>query len=668
MVCTDLFDSFGPHWKKVALEHYFKHFTLAFNSGAGEVNSTHPVKDGFISIEQECHSLTAVKVYVALDDLLSGKATHMLAQSKYLPLVFPSVTTMKIDINEFYKSSWVFDAASVAGTPSLYQQLQTMFPGVQSVQLMKGSREEPVNVNPKCEFEQFVLYLFVKFSGVCATFDLKGGLEDLWKVEDIYSTVTELAMFEECYSEKTFELVHKCAPTLKKLEMHSYTGQDVLNVFTDASGRPVEYPRLTTLELSKGYGPGNTSYVTSPQLMTRFMSNSQIREVIQEKINEAIKEEPFTKENAREVTDIVSSNCQFEQYLLDLYTKYFDAYTALNLHGSWQGGFTKMYSVVTTMRLFFGDYSEQMFQLIHNCAHSLESLAVHNYRGREAYSIFMDTNDSPVEYTRLRSLKLSMVKSSGTVSRGSGVTVLLPSLTHLDVDGSYAFEDDVLFRATRKTLKYANILVDLHTAAILEKYNVFRDPDYLSICHVKISRISDADDDTRPKIAEDTSIILQLEIIDSKGSNRTMPVKVDQNAHIETLEGLVRNQHKSEVNLAFDANSIKAIDDKVPRFLFPKVSFKLNSVKSNTTLQVTRVYQETEEDALDGLNSDADSAYMSGEEEEEEKKKAPVPILEIKQEPVNYEHGSNPEEYNKCTDYYRPEEFYDYYDSTDSYY
>ncbi|KAJ2764396.1 hypothetical protein GGI18_006456, partial [Coemansia linderi] len=162
---------------------------------------------------------------------------------------------MKIDINEFYKSSWVFDAASVAGTPSLYQQLQTVFPGVQSVQLMKGSREEPVNINPKCEFEQFVLYLFVKFGGVCTTFDLKGGLEDLWKVEDIYSTVTELVMFEECYSEKTFELVHKCAPTLKKLEMHSYTGQDVLNVFTDASGRPVEYPRLTTLELSKGYGP-----------------------------------------------------------------------------------------------------------------------------------------------------------------------------------------------------------------------------------------------------------------------------------------------------------------------------------------------------------------------------------------------------------------------------
>ncbi|KAJ2790889.1 hypothetical protein GGI18_001517, partial [Coemansia linderi] len=434
--------------------------------------------------------------------------------------------------------------------------------------------------------------------------------------------------------------------------------------------------------------------------------------------------------SAREVTDIVSSNCQFEQYLLDLYTKYFDAYTALNLHGSWQGGFTKMYSVVTTMRLFFGDYSEQTFQLIHNCAHSLESLAVHNYRGREAYNIFMDTNDSPVEYTRLRSLKLSMVKSSGTVSRGSGVTVLLPSLTHLDVDGSYAFEDDVLFRATRKTLKYANILVDLHTAAILEKYNVFRGPDYPSICHVKISRISDADDDTRraghwayvssiarnlkaltvypsstlatlveslsngpeiqsiqhltldsatlvfssvcclvqklPQMSRLTlaSVYLDKQYLDM---DRTMPVKVDQNAHVEALEGLVRNQHKSEVNLAFDANSIKAIGDKVPRFLFPKVSFKLNSVKSNTTLQVTRVYQETEEDTLNGLNSDATSAYMSGEEEEE-KKKAPVPILEIQQEPVNYEHGSNSGEYNKCTDYYRPEEFYDYYDSTDSYY
>ncbi|KAJ2340515.1 hypothetical protein GGH91_004143 [Coemansia sp. RSA 2671] len=317
MVRTDLFDSFGPHWRKVALEHYFKHFTLAFNSGTGEVNSTHPVEDGFISIEQECHSLTAVKIHVALSTLLSGKAAYMLAKSKYSSLVFPSVKTMKIDINNFYWTAWKCYASSAASAPSLYQQLTTMFPGVQRVKLLKGAFQAPVDRAPKCEFEKFVLDLFAKFSGVSATFDLKSGLEDMWKVEDIYSTVTELAMFEKCYSEKTFVLVHKCSPTLKKLEMHSYTGQDVLDVFTDASGKPVKYPRLTTLELSNGYGPvlshqlkycdvvsefkkdglatvGMLLAVMCPS-MTRFMSNSRSRMVIQEMINEAIKEEPFSR-------------------------------------------------------------------------------------------------------------------------------------------------------------------------------------------------------------------------------------------------------------------------------------------------------------------------------------------------------------------------------------
>ncbi|KAJ2339124.1 hypothetical protein GGH91_004593, partial [Coemansia sp. RSA 2671] len=140
---TDWFDSLGSAWREVALEHYFEHFTLAFNSGSGKINSTHPVDDGFISIERECHTLTAVKICVAMNDLLSGKAAHMLAKSKYSPLVFPSVETMKIDINEFYKSGWTLDTASAARTQSLYQQLQVMFPEVKSIQLMKGSREAP---------------------------------------------------------------------------------------------------------------------------------------------------------------------------------------------------------------------------------------------------------------------------------------------------------------------------------------------------------------------------------------------------------------------------------------------------------------------------------------------------------------------------------------------
>ncbi|KAJ2685524.1 hypothetical protein IWW39_004214 [Coemansia spiralis] len=164
---TDWFGSLGSAWREVALEHYFEHFTLAFNSGSGKINSTHPVDDGFISIERECHTLTAVKICVALNDLLSGKAAHMLAKSKYSPLVFPSVETMKIDINEFYKSGE-------------------------------------------------------------------------WETEDIYSTVTELTLFKKCSFLGKYELVRKCAPTLKKLTMHDYTGQDVLCVFTEASGKAVE--------------------------------------------------------------------------------------------------------------------------------------------------------------------------------------------------------------------------------------------------------------------------------------------------------------------------------------------------------------------------------------------------------------------------------------------
>ncbi|KAJ2032231.1 hypothetical protein H4S03_006307, partial [Coemansia sp. S3946] len=130
MLRTDLFNSFGPEWREVALEHYFKNFTLAFNSGLGKVNSTHPLDEGFISVEEELQAIKSVKIYVALDNLVSGKAAHMLAQSKYSSLVFSSVKTLKIDINEFHKSAWTFDASSVASTPSLYQQLLVMFPEV----------------------------------------------------------------------------------------------------------------------------------------------------------------------------------------------------------------------------------------------------------------------------------------------------------------------------------------------------------------------------------------------------------------------------------------------------------------------------------------------------------------------------------------------------------
>ncbi|KAJ2037159.1 hypothetical protein H4S03_003151 [Coemansia sp. S3946] len=267
MLRTDLFDSFGPEWREVALEHYFKNFTLAFNSGFGKVNSTHPLDEGFISVEEELQAIKSVKIYVALGDLVSGKAAHMLAQSKYSSLVFPSVKTLKIDINEFHKSDWTFDASGVASTPSLYQQLLVMFPEVTRVLLSKGSRSTADIVATNCEFEQFVLDLFDRFGGVCATFDLKGGMKFMWNIEDIHSVVTEITMQKGCYSKKTFELVHKCAATLKVLDMHVYTGLDVLNVFTDAKGKPVEYPRLTTLNLNEGYPPGNKSYVTCPQVL-----------------------------------------------------------------------------------------------------------------------------------------------------------------------------------------------------------------------------------------------------------------------------------------------------------------------------------------------------------------------------------------------------------------
>ncbi|KAJ2046093.1 hypothetical protein H4S04_005242 [Coemansia sp. S16] len=276
MLRTDLFDSFGPEWREVALEHYFKNFTLAFNSGLGKVNSTHPLDEGFISVEEELQAIKSVKIYVALDDLVSGKAAHMLAQSKYSSLVFPSVKTVKIDINEFHQSDWTFDASGVASTPSLYQQLLVMFPEVTRVLLSKGSRGTANIVATNCEFEPFVLALFNWFSGVCATLDFKGGMKCMWNIEDIHSVVTEMTLSKNCYSEKTFELVHKCAATLKVLDMHVYTGLDVLNVFTDAKGKPVEYPRLTTLNLNQGYGPGNESYVTCPQVLLPSLTHLTI--------------------------------------------------------------------------------------------------------------------------------------------------------------------------------------------------------------------------------------------------------------------------------------------------------------------------------------------------------------------------------------------------------
>ncbi|KAJ2101618.1 hypothetical protein GGI16_003400, partial [Coemansia sp. S142-1] len=276
MLRTDLFDSFGPEWREVALEHYFKNFTLAFNSGLGKVNSTHPLGEGFISVEEELQAIKSVKIYVALDDLVSGKAAHMLAQSKYSSLVFPSVKTVKIDINEFHQSDWTFDASGVASTPSLYQQLLVMFPEVTRVLLSKGSRSPADIVATNCEFERFVLALFNWFSGVCATFDLKGGIKCMRNIEDIHSVVTEMTLSEDCYSEKTFELVHKCAAPLKVLDMHVYTGLDVLNVFTDAKGKPVEYPSLTTLNLNRGYGPGNESYVTCSQVLLPSLTHLTI--------------------------------------------------------------------------------------------------------------------------------------------------------------------------------------------------------------------------------------------------------------------------------------------------------------------------------------------------------------------------------------------------------
>ncbi|KAJ2253208.1 hypothetical protein GGI13_002829 [Coemansia sp. RSA 455] len=329
MLRTDLFDSFGPEWREVALEHYFKNFTLAFNSGLGKVNSTHPLDEGFISVEEELQAIKSVKIYVALGDLVSGKAAHMLAQSKYSSLVFSSVKTAKIDINEFHQSDWTFDADDAPSTPSLYQQLLVMFPEVTRVLLSKGSRSAANIVATNCEFEQFVLALFNKFRGVCATLDLKGGMKCMWNIEDIHSAVTEMTLSEDCYSEKTFELVHKCAATLKVLDMHVYTGLDVLNVFTDAKGKPVEYPRLTTLNLNRSYDPGNENYVTCSQ-------------------------------------------------------------------------------------------------------------------------------------------------------------VLLPSLTHLVVEGGFPFDDDVLFRSTSKTLKYVGVRLSAYQFSILAKHNVFLGPEYPKLCHVKI--------------------------------------------------------------------------------------------------------------------------------------------------------------------------------------
>ncbi|KAJ2490610.1 hypothetical protein IWW37_002984 [Coemansia sp. RSA 2050] len=246
MLRTDLFSSLGSTWREAALEHYFDHFTLAFNSGSGKVNSTHPVEDGFISIEQERHALTSVKVCVALDDLLSGKAAHMLAQSKYSPLVFPSVKTMKIDINEFHRSGWAFDASNVVSTPSLYQQFQTMFPGVKS---------------------------FAGFNSVCSLI------------------------------EKLPQLVHLCVAQLDFDYGYDYSCRvHVYNEFTSEWPVLSQQFRCCDVVMESNIEElatfGMLLAVMCPRL-TRFMSNSQSRELVQEEIDAAIQEEPFIEHTAK---------------------------------------------------------------------------------------------------------------------------------------------------------------------------------------------------------------------------------------------------------------------------------------------------------------------------------------------------------------------------------
>ncbi|KAJ2813470.1 hypothetical protein H4S07_000667 [Coemansia furcata] len=222
MLRTDLFDSLGPEWREVALEHYFSNFILAFNNPFGKINSTRPLDDGFISVKKERHAITSVKIYVSLDDIISGKAAYMLAQSEYSSLVFPSVVRMTIDISDFHKSEWNFDTDSVTSPSSLYQQLMVMFPGVKKVKLLKGARGVEDIDTANCEFEQFLLDLFTKFRGASATFNLNGGMDSMWNVEDVHSAVTEMALFKDSYSEIMLELVHKCN---EKIDGRANTGE-----------------------------------------------------------------------------------------------------------------------------------------------------------------------------------------------------------------------------------------------------------------------------------------------------------------------------------------------------------------------------------------------------------------------------------------------------------
>ncbi|KAJ2813471.1 54S ribosomal protein yml6, mitochondrial [Coemansia furcata] len=182
------------------------------------------------------------------------------------------------------------------------------------------------------------------------------------------------------------------------------------------------------------------------------------------------------------------------------------------------------------------------------------------------------------------------------------------NLTHLDVEGGYAFDDDVLFKGTSS---FGSITMHQD------------DMDY----EVGINR----------EVETTENIEFHLEIVVSDVLIKKIKLTADSAEYIDKLGQMFNDQYDEDIDL--DTKDFVIIGKDGPHPLTANSSFKSNGIIEGSTLRLTLVDDTLEEERLADFENDRDSGY--GSVVEEESKKASVVSIKIEQESDKDESDDN---------------------------
>ncbi|KAJ2743426.1 hypothetical protein GGI20_003745 [Coemansia sp. BCRC 34301] len=117
--------------------------------------------------------------------------------------------------------------------------------------------------------------------------------------------------------------------------------------------------------------------------------------------------------------------------------------------------------------------------LLHECADTLESLAVDARSAVDAKCIFINSVGKTIKYPHLKSLWLFVETDSLDLHCNlTSPQVFLPRLARLHIEGEYPFNNDELLKSTSKTLEAVSISMNASLLAILGKSNAFNSASY----------------------------------------------------------------------------------------------------------------------------------------------------------------------------------------------